>query len=116
MQRVEVRRGERLQLCEVGGRPLQVQCTARKHAAASPVGHHRQPLPPCLLQCHTAVVDLFLELEDEPSFFKHSSSSSRRQPRGSSSTAAADGGMSPKLRGMMGVGMASLGAMAAFYG
>ncbi|PRW39208.1 transcriptional regulator [Chlorella sorokiniana] len=89
-------------------------------------------------QCHTAVVDLFLELEDEPSFFKPSSSSSSsstggrdRQPRSSSggsssgsnasssSSSSASGAgsrMSPKLRGMMGVGVASLGAMAAFYG
>lgn len=85
------------------------------------------------MQCHTAVVDLFLELEDEPSFFRPSSSSSsssaarrhrssggsRRSSGGGSSGSGSAGeadGMSPKLRGMMGVAVASLGAMAAFYG
>lgn len=76
------------------------------------------------MQCHTAVVDLFLELEDEPSFFKRSGSGSSSNKRrlsgstssGNSSAAGAAGGMSPKLRGMMGVAVASLGAMAAFYG
>ena len=80
---------------------------------------------PHTLQCHTAVVDLFLELEDEPSFFKSSSSSSssksgRQRSSGSSGggggRAQPAGGMSLKLQGMVGVGVASLGAMAAFYG
>lgn len=97
-------------------------------------------LRPTLLQCHTAVVDLFLELEDEPSFFKRrsseggseggkqrsssgseagrqlSSSGSEGGRQLSSSKLQPEAGVSKKMRGMVGVGVASLGAMAAFYG
>lgn len=77
-----------------------------------------------LPQCHTAAVDLFAELEGDPSTQRgrrgKASSSGRASSGGGSSGrrggGAPGGGTSSKLARMAGVGGASMGAMAAFYG
>lgn len=81
--------------------------------------------PPSLVQCHTAAVDVFAELEDRSSPLlgprpASTASGGSSSPRGSSRRdrrrGGGGGGLSLKMLGMSSVGVLSMGAMAAAYG